>query len=347
MSKKLRYVLLLVVIGGALIFITASLLLGRTPPPETLPVPNGYDDLLRAAKTVTHQPDDVDALNLADLRVLIEPNAESLLLARVGLGRQCAVPSDSTIANFGAITSDMVSLKKLAQLFSAEGRLKELENQPGGAARSYADAIRLGSAMSHGGLMINRLVGIACEGVGGIPLAKLIPKLSCAETKPLVQELEESDMSSVKWIVISRNENRFARAQMGQFPNPIKFVWDLWQARPVRNEALESHELAAARLRLLTVELALRCYRTDQAGIPERLDQLVPKYLRHVPTDPFGNRPLTYRPQGTNWLLYSIGPDRVDDGGKPVAHSPLGAYLIGFDKKPPVANGDVFYNSPW
>jgi hypothetical protein len=111
MPKKLRYALLAVVIGGALIVITATILLARTPPPETLPVPNGYDDLLGASKTVTHQLDDVDTLALADLRVLIETNAERLQLARVGLGRLCAVPTDSTIANFGGITTDMVNLK--------------------------------------------------------------------------------------------------------------------------------------------------------------------------------------------------------------------------------------------
>jgi hypothetical protein len=201
--------------------------------------------------------------------------------------------------------------------------------------------------MSQGGLMINRLVGIACEGIGGIPLAKIIPKLSCAETKPLIQELQEIDTNTVKWAVLSRNENRFARAQMGQYPNPIKFFWGLWQARSLRNDAQERHEFAAARLRLLIVELALRCYRSDNASAPPNLNQLVPKYLQQMPTDPFSSGPLVYQPQGTNWLLYSIGPDRVDDGGKPVGRGASGQYIMGLEKKPPVAKGDVFYDSHW
>jgi hypothetical protein len=347
MSKKLRYALLIVAIGGALIFVTAAFLLARTPPLETLPSPNGYDDLLGASKSVTHQLDDVNTLDLTGLRVLIETNAERLQLARVGLRRRCAVPTDSIIANFGSITTDLVGLKMLAKLFFAEGRLEELENQPGAAARTYVDAIRLGSAMSQGGLMINRLVGVACEGIGGVPLAKLIPKLSCGEAKPLIQELEEIDTNTVKWAVISKNENRFARSQMGNYPNPIKFAWELWQARSLRTTGQNSHALAVARLRLLTAELALRCYRSDQGSAPARLDQLVPKYLQQVPTDPFSNRPLVYRPQGTNWVLYSLGPDRVDDGGKSVGKNPSGVYIVGFEKKPPVTKGDVFYNSPW
>ena len=78
---------------------------------------------------------------------------------------------------------------------------------------------------------------------------------------------------------------------------------------------------------------------------------LVPKYLRQVPSDPFRGHPLVFRPQGTNWLLYSVGPDRVDDGGKPMGPSNPGDILIGFGGResgsPPVNKGDLFYDSPW
>jgi hypothetical protein len=42
---------------------------------------------------------------------------------------------------------------------------------------------------------------------------------------------------------------------------------------------------------------------------------------------------MIYRPQGTNWLLYSVGPDLVDNGGRPGRTA---------DSRP----GDVFYNAP-
>ena len=83
-------------------------------------------------------------------------------------------------------------------------------------------------------------------------------------------------------------------------------------------------------MRLLTTELALRCYRSKQGRSPERLEQLVPTQLPRVPVDPFSSRPLIYRPQGTNWQLYSIGPDRVDDGGTPVSRFVPGS--VGINK---------------
>jgi hypothetical protein len=86
-------------------------------------------------------------------------------------------------------------------------------------------------------------------------------------------------------------------------------------------------------LRLLAAELALRCYRSKHGQPPARLDDLVPALLKRVPLDPFSNRPMIYRPQGTNWLLYSVGTDGVDDGGK----------RAGRDIS---SKGDLFFDSP-
>ena len=91
----------------------------------------------------------------------------------------------------------------------------------------------------------------------------------------------------------------------------------------------------AAQLRLLTTELALRCYRAEQSHAPERLDQLMPRHIQHIPLDPFDSQPLIYRAQGTNWLLYSVGLDGVDEGGK----------RTGKILSSTVVTGDVFFDS--
>jgi len=53
-----------------------------------------------------------------------------------------------------------------------------------------------------------------------------------------------------------------------------------------------------------------------------------------VASDPFDGQPLVYQPHGTNWVLYSVGSDGVDDGGKRVGKGPL-------------AKGDLFFDSLW
>jgi hypothetical protein len=78
---------------------------------------------------------------------------------------------------------------------------------------------------------------------------------------------------------------------------------------------------------LLLAALALRAYRVEKGVYPTRLDELVTDgYLSRVPDDPFAppGMPLRYRrlPGGSKYLLYSIGPDGKDDGGKPVSNKP-------------------------
>jgi hypothetical protein len=69
---------------------------------------------------------------------------------------------------------------------------------------------------------------------------------------------------------------------------------------------------------MLLLALALQAYRLDHGRYPDTLAQLTPHYLKAVPNDPFAaNQPMRYRRQGGKYLLYSIGPDGTDDGGKP------------------------------
>jgi hypothetical protein len=70
---------------------------------------------------------------------------------------------------------------------------------------------------------------------------------------------------------------------------------------------------------LLYVSLALRAYKLEYGNYPHTLQELPPKYLKKIPADPFGSgEPLHYRKTEKSYLLYSIGPDGKDNGGKPI-----------------------------
>jgi hypothetical protein len=317
----------------AVLFLT----LGRTPPPVPLPNPNGYDDFLKGASLVAGNVGNADTLDHEALRALVSTNAESLRLLRLGLTRHCALPADSAMTNVSGMLNDLAAMKQLVQLLVAEGRLREMDNRFADAAQSYLDAIRFGKEMSRGGFFINRLVGIACEAIGSTALSKLVPKLDPQEARPVISELEKIDGAGVTWEEVQLNENRFFRYQLRRELNPITWVMALWNRR-LRNENAERKDKRViAHERLLAAELALRCYQSEQGRLPTSLEQLVPKYLQQVPTDPFSGRPVIYHAQGTNWLLYSVGEDGVDDGGERVGRSVSGT----------VTKGDLFYDSPY
>jgi hypothetical protein len=61
---------------------------------------------------------------------------------------------------------------------------------------------------------------------------------------------------------------------------------------------------------------ALAAYRADHGSYPAKLADLKPKYVAEVPKDIFSEGELLYRPEGTGYLLYSVGVNGKDDGGK-------------------------------
>ena len=65
--------------------------------------------------------------------------------------------------------------------------------------------------------------------------------------------------------------------------------------------------------------LALRAYKLCHQQYPATLQKLVPNYLRKVPIDPFdGMTSLRYRLDGEKYRLWSIGPDGINNNGRPV-----------------------------
>jgi hypothetical protein len=66
--------------------------------------------------------------------------------------------------------------------------------------------------------------------------------------------------------------------------------------------------------------VAMTRFRLDHGTLPSRLADLVPAYLEAVPTDPFDGKPLRLSIKGDTWIIYSIGPDCIDDGGVEMSH---------------------------
>jgi hypothetical protein len=67
---------------------------------------------------------------------------------------------------------------------------------------------------------------------------------------------------------------------------------------------------------VLTV-LALKRYRLDRGTYPESLEILLSEgYMTALPMDPFSDKQLIYKPTHDDFLLYSVGENFVDDGGK-------------------------------
>jgi hypothetical protein len=78
--------------------------------------------------------------------------------------------------------------------------------------------------------------------------------------------------------------------------------------------------LRAANEMLLTA-LALQAWHAEHGRYPDTLVALVPGLLETLPRDPFSSGPLKYRLEGDKYVLYSVGPDGKDDGGRPAENA--------------------------
>jgi hypothetical protein len=74
---------------------------------------------------------------------------------------------------------------------------------------------------------------------------------------------------------------------------------------------------AQANVDAARVACALERYRLSRGDLPAPLHALTPAYLDHIPVDVIDGQPLRYRPQSNgNYVLYSVGWNRTDDGGQ-------------------------------
>ena len=78
----------------------------------------------------------------------------------------------------------------------------------------------------------------------------------------------------------------------------------------------EGYECDTMVLELAEHSMALAAFRAERGEYPGTLADLVPEYIPAVPVDTFVDRPLVYRREGQGCVLYSVGPNMTDDGGK-------------------------------
>jgi hypothetical protein len=74
----------------------------------------------------------------------------------------------------------------------------------------------------------------------------------------------------------------------------------------------------------LHIAFALAAYQRDNRRYPAKLEELAPKYLAAVPDDLFVGKPLVYRPAENGYLLYSVGVNGKDEGGRSYDDDPAG-----------------------
>lgn len=85
---------------------------------------------------------------------------------------------------------------------------------------------------------------------------------------------------------------------------------------PAVGAALEAEERGLIQRQLSEMGFSLAAYRADHGKYPSRLADLLPKYAEAIPEDVFSGADLIYRSDSGSILLYSVGRNGQDDGGR-------------------------------
>jgi hypothetical protein len=116
---------------------------------------------------------------------------------------------------------------------------------------------------------------------------------------------------------------RIAKLPLHERPRERKALAARWAGGPFdlgQNAVSWAHQLEdelkpTALIRCSIVAVAMERFRLANKRWPDTLQELTPRYLQTIPLDPFDGKPLRMVTKGTYRIVYSIGPNLVDDGG--------------------------------
>jgi hypothetical protein len=84
---------------------------------------------------------------------------------------------------------------------------------------------------------------------------------------------------------------------------------------PALGKVCEKVAAHSGRCKAATVSIALEAYRRQNGRLPDSLQVLAPTWIDQIPADPFDGQLLRYMRTSNGYIIYSVGPDKDDNGG--------------------------------
>jgi hypothetical protein len=292
-GKFLKF-LILAVIAVNLMIVAVVLLGSPAPKPTPLPNPNGYDDFVQAGQALNGDASGYAAMSRDQLDALVSKNADGLKLLHTGLSLESRVPDDYFSNYVTLIMNQAALLKKSVFFLCAEGRLAELDGRTNDAVKIYLEGVRFGEESNRGGVLISKLVGIACEAISLKPLEALNQSLDAKQCAGVAHMLEDIDAKAEPFESTLNQEKKWAR-QTGGIQGQIALVMMHKGIEESRKKALAKFQANELHRRQVMVDFAARACELDHGQRPASVADLVPAYLQFLPKDSATGRDLVIK----------------------------------------------------
>jgi hypothetical protein len=298
MSRKIFQVCLLFAAMIAIAF-GVSWIFSKPPVPPSLkplPSPNGYTLLVNAGAMVTAPFNEVNRMTQQELRSLVDSRSNSLQLARAGLNLECQVPLQYSEAFWSNHIADVKALRLLSLTIQAEGRLAELENRPRDALKSYLDLNRLGLASARGGVAADAMIGQSINGLSQEPLQRMLAALDASSCREVAETLEALDAQGESWKDISERSEEFRRQVYSSLKYRLTGLLRHGTTGINSKPPEQAFRERLARSRQLMLAFAARAYELEHGQKAGSFTDLVPAYLKAIPTDPLTGTNMVFTP---------------------------------------------------
>ncbi len=214
------------------------------------------------------------------------------------------LPSMAEKINFGERVFFLDTVQRLSQGMNLSALVGEQENAADGVLRTLsAGAIDWNITMRMGNEWYDRMYEAMRESDFEVK-AKKLSQLE-VDMQAMVQDVKKPWSLAGSMLL---NPRKALGKTMGQV-----LVGLLLPAVTAANAA---EDRAIQTFSNIKVAFALAAYHHDNGRYPEQLSDLTPKYLDAIPQDLFALKPLNYSRDGEGYLLYSVGLNRLDDGGR-------------------------------
>lgn len=206
------------------------------------------------------------------------------------------------------------------QAHAGEGKLQD------GLAEWVLDGIDWTPAAENANKWFDRLAACAREPTR----AARVQKLAEFRTDVVALKAKATDFSHLAQML--RDKNYSGKAK-GEAVGDILISMLL----PAAPKVMDAGDRARQTFDTVAVAFALTWYHRVNGRYPDSLAKLAPKYLTVVPIDLFSGKELIYKPDANGFLLYSVGVNVTDDGGRAYDSQPPGddiAVRIPLPQKP-------------
>ena len=262
-------------------------------------------------------------------------NLEAILHAENG---QTALSIDSVLSGFGfarslakepsiifqlvRVACESLTVSSLERLIN---RIKLTDEQLVRLSRCLSD-VECASGLSHA------FIGERCMGLDFFTAAETIGPGTIEGMPPqpilmLCRAVGLVDMDAVIYLDLMNDYLEAHRLPYHERQEAVDAVADTLESTSQIH--IFVHSLIPALSRVTTIELraiahlqaaraglAIQRYRRVAGALPDTLSDLVPDYIDAVPIDPFDGNELRYGKREAGFIIYSVGEDLSDDGGK-------------------------------